>query len=120
MIQMFMRKNFMVQYHSRNIFNINYFLTTVTTLHICNIYEGTGVCVCVCVCVCLCVCVCVYRPSGEQAAQGHMTIELQKSLLEQMNSRLRETEEHIRQEIANKVSIRVSHIFNSNMIPLVI
>ena len=61
----------------------------------------------------------MYRPSGEQAAQGHMTIELQKSLLEQMNNRLRETEEHIRQEIANKVSIRVSHIFNSNVIPLV-
>lgn len=35
-------------------------------------------------------------------------VELQKSLLEQMNNRLRETEEHIRQEIANKVSIRVS------------
>ena len=38
------------------------------------------------------------------------TIELQKSLLEQMNNRLRETEEHIRQEIANRVSIRVSRI----------
>ena len=36
-----------------------------------------------------------------------MTVELQKSLLEQMNNRLRETEEHIRQEIANRVSIRV-------------
>ena len=41
--------------------------------------------------------------------QAH-TIELQKSLLEQMNNRLRETEEHIRQEIANRVSIRVSLI----------
>lgn len=51
----------------------------------------------------------MYRPNTEQAAQGHMPVELQKSLLEQMNNRLRETEEHIRQEIANKVSIRVSY-----------
>ena len=46
------------------------------------------------------------RGNVEQA----QTIELQKSLLEQMNNRLRETEEHIRQEIANRVSIRVSLI----------
>lgn len=50
----------------------------------------------------------VCRANMEQA-QGHMTMELQKSLLEQMNNRLRETEEHIRQEIASRVSVRVSH-----------
>ena len=55
----------------------------------------------------------------EQAAQGHMTMELQKSLLEQMNNRLRETEEHIRQEIAHRVSIRVSYIQQQHT-PLVI
>ena len=45
-----------------------------------------------------------------EQAQTHVAMELQKSLLEQMNNRLRETEEHIKQEIANRVSIRVSHI----------
>lgn len=51
----------------------------------------------------------VCRANMEQA-QTHVAMELQKSLLEQMNNRLRETEEHIKQEIANRVSIRVSHI----------
>ena len=52
------------------------------------------------------------RVNAEQA-QGHVTMELQKSLLEQMNNRLRETEEHIRQEIANRVSIRVSQLLQN-------
>ena len=36
--------------------------------------------------------------------QPHITMELHKSLLEQMNNKLKETEQHIRQEIANRVS----------------
>jgi len=49
--------------------------------------------------------------------QPHATMELQKSLLEQMNNKLRETEEHIRQEIANRVGNIIEwphHFTNTN------
>lgn len=50
-----------------------------------------------------------------EQAQTHVAMELQKSLLEQMNNRLRETEEHIKQEIANRVSIREQRVVEENV-----